>query len=118
MTKEQEEAVLRVETLKDMLTGEAKKENCKYCMEDNEAEIYGKDFELKPTAGFKRDRKYSSWIIVIYDESYDKLGILIPNKNYLAVRHTSLEFIFQQNKNVKILTKEQYQSNCYTVEEG
>ena len=53
---------------------------------------------------------------VIYDENYDKLGILIPNKDYLAVRHTSLEFIFQQNKELTILTKEQYMQNCYTVE--
>ena len=35
---------------------------------------------------------------VIYDESYNKLGILIPNKNYLAIRHSSLEFVFEQNK--------------------
>ena len=53
---------------------------------------------------------------VIYDESYNKLGILIPNKNYLAIKHSSLEFVFEQNKYVTILTKEQYMQNCYTVE--
>ena len=53
---------------------------------------------------------------VIYDESYNKLGILIPNKNYLAIKHSSLEFVFEQNKYVTILTKEQYVQNCYTVE--
>ena len=52
---------------------------------------------------------------VIYDESYNKLGILIPNKNYLAIKHSSLEFVFEQNKYVTILTKEQYMQNCYTV---
>lgn len=54
---------------------------------------------------------------VIYDESYNKLGILIPDKNYLAVRHTALEYIFQQDKKVTILTHEQYMQNCYKVEE-
>lgn len=38
---------------------------------------------------------------VIYDESYNK---------------SSLEFVFEQNKYVTILTKEQYVQNCYTVE--
>lgn len=40
-----------------------KKENCEYCCKGNKVEIHGKDFELKPTAGFKYDRKYSSWIM-------------------------------------------------------
>ena len=52
---------------------------------------------------------------VIYDKSYNKLGILIPNKNYLAIRHTSLEYIFQKNKKVTILTHEQYENNCYRI---
>lgn len=58
---------------------EAKKENCKYCMEDNEAEIYGKYFELKPTAGFKRDRKYSSWIMK--GKTDKTAGIIIATNN-------------------------------------
>lgn len=52
---------------------------------------------------------------VIYDESYNKLGILIPNKECLAIRHTSLEYIFQKNLKVKILTHEQYEKNCYKI---
>ena len=54
---------------------------------------------------------------VIFDESYNKLGILIPNKDYLAIRHISLEYIFQQNKKVTILTHEQYENNCYRIGE-
>lgn len=53
---------------------------------------------------------------VLYDESYNKLGILIPNKNYLAIKHTTLEYIFQKYKKVTILTKEQYIQNCYKVD--
>ena len=53
---------------------------------------------------------------VLYDESYNKLGILIPNKNYLAIKHTTLEYIFQKYKKVTILTKEQYMQNCYKVD--
>lgn len=40
-----------------------KKENCEYCCKGNKFEIKGKEFNLKSTAGFKRDRKYSSWIM-------------------------------------------------------
>lgn len=58
------------------------------------------------------DEKYE----VIYDKSYNKLGILIPNKDYLAIRHISLEYIFQQNTEVKILTKEQYKKYCCKLE--
>lgn len=58
------------------------------------------------------DEKYE----VIYDKSYNKLGILIPNKDYLAIRHISLEYIFQQNTEVKILTKEQYRKYCCKLE--
>lgn len=54
---------------------------------------------------------------VIYDESFNKLGILIPNRNKLAIRHSSLEFIFQECKNIEILTKEQYKQNCFEVVE-
>lgn len=53
---------------------------------------------------------------VIYDESYEKLGILIPSRNQLAVRHSSLEFIFQQYKTIKILAKEQYEKHCCKIE--
>lgn len=53
---------------------------------------------------------------VIYDESLDKLGVLIPNRNYLEIRHSALEHIFEKYENITILTKEQYKQNCYTVE--
>lgn len=52
---------------------------------------------------------------VIYDESYEKLGILIPDRKQLAVRHSSVEFIFQKYQNIEILTHEQYSTNCYKV---
>ncbi|MCI9245598.1 MAG: hypothetical protein HFJ30_00350 [Clostridia bacterium] len=52
---------------------------------------------------------------VIYDESYEKLGILIPNRKQLAVRHSSVAFIFQKYKNIEILTKEQWKTNCYRL---
>lgn len=59
---------------------------------------------------------------VIYDKSYEKLGILISNRHQLAVRHCSIEYIFSKNgieefKNVSILTHEQYNQNCYRLEE-
>lgn len=54
---------------------------------------------------------------VIIDKSLDKLGILIPNKNYLAIRHSTLEHIINKYRNIKILTHEQYERNCYRLEE-
>lgn len=53
---------------------------------------------------------------VIYDKSLEQLGVLIPNRNHLAIRHSTLEHIFREYKNIRILTKEQYMQNCYTVE--
>ena len=53
---------------------------------------------------------------VIYDKSLEQLGVLIPNRNHLEIRHSTLEHIFREYKNIRILTKEQYQANCYTVE--
>lgn len=53
---------------------------------------------------------------VIYDERLNKLGVLIPNRDYLGIRHSALEHIFEKYENITILTKEQYQQNRYTVE--
>lgn len=53
---------------------------------------------------------------VIFDKSIDKLGILIPNRNCLEIRHSSLEYIFMEYEDIKILTKEQYMQSCYKVE--
>ena len=36
---------------------------CEYCKATPIFEIRGTEFELKPTAGFKNDRKYSAWIM-------------------------------------------------------
>lgn len=36
---------------------------CKYCKTSPIMEIQGTEFKLEPTAGFKNDRKYSSWIM-------------------------------------------------------
>ena len=52
---------------------------------------------------------------VIFDESYEKLGILVPNRTCLSVKHMSLEYIFEQYKNVGILTKEQFNSMKFIV---
>ena len=48
---------------------------CEYCKATLILEIRGKDFDLKPTAGFKNDRKYSSWIMK--GKADKKAGILI-----------------------------------------
>ena len=53
---------------------------------------------------------------VIYDESYEKLGILIPSKKELSIRHSSLEYVFKKYK-VSIVTKEQFESMSYKLEE-
>lgn len=57
---------------------------------------------------------------VIYDESFDKLGILIPNREELAVKHSSVRYIFSKAgrnefNNISILTHEQFEQNCYKV---
>lgn len=57
---------------------------------------------------------------VIYDKSYEKLGILILNKKQLAVRHCSLEYVFSDNgleefKNIRLVTKEQFKNIEYEV---
>lgn len=52
---------------------------------------------------------------VIYDESYEKLGILIPSKKELSIRHSSLEYVFKKYK-VSIVTKEQFESMSYKLE--
>ena len=54
---------------------------------------------------------------VIFDKSMDKLGVLIPNRDYLEIRHSALEHIFNEYKDIRIITKEQYERDCYTVEE-
>ena len=51
---------------------------------------------------------------VIYDESYEKLGILIPSKKELSIRHSALEYIFKKYK-VSIVTKEQFESMEYRL---
>lgn len=49
---------------------------CEYCEEkSNKSEIMGKEFELQATAGFKRDRVYSSWIMK--NKNDKKAGIMI-----------------------------------------
>ena len=52
---------------------------------------------------------------VIYDESYEKLGILIPNRKQLAISHSALEFVLKKYK-ISIVTKEQFNSMKYVVE--
>lgn len=51
---------------------------------------------------------------VIYDESYEKLGILIPSRKELSIRHSALEYIFKKY-NVSIVTKEMFSSISYEV---
>ena len=52
---------------------------------------------------------------VIYDKSYEKLGILIPDREQLAIRHSALEYVFKKYK-ISIATKEQFESQKYIVE--
>ena len=52
---------------------------------------------------------------VIYDKSYEKLGILVPNKTCLSIEHSALEYIFSEYKNAEILTKEQFNQMKYIV---
>lgn len=52
---------------------------------------------------------------VIYDESYEKLGILIPDRKQLAIRHSALYYVFKKY-NVSIVTKEQFDSMKYEVD--
>ncbi|MGM9879473.1 MAG: hypothetical protein ACI31R_05580 [Bacilli bacterium] len=51
---------------------------------------------------------------VIYDESYEKLEILIPSKKELSIRHSSLEYVFKKYK-VSIVTKEQFSKTEYRL---
>ena len=51
---------------------------------------------------------------VIYDESYEKLGILIPNRKELSIRHSALEYVFKKYE-VAIVTKEQFEQMSYKV---
>lgn len=58
---------------------------CEYCREPKNKmkEICGQYFPLKPTAGFKNDRRYSSWIMKNKDDKY--AGIMICTDNGNAV---------------------------------
>ena len=51
------------------------RKECGYCKKGHFLDIDGKEFELKPTAGFQNDRKYSSWIIKGTEDK--KAGIII-----------------------------------------
>lgn len=54
---------------------------------------------------------------VINDESLNQLGCLIPNRNYLAIRHSTLEHIFNEYRNIKILTHELCEKDFYVIKE-
>ena len=56
---------------------------CKYCETRRKNEIKGKEFDLISTAGFKNDRRYSSWIMK--NEADEKAGIMIATDNGNAV---------------------------------
>ena len=51
---------------------------------------------------------------VIYDESYEKLGILIPSRKELSIRHSALEYVFKKYE-VAIVTKEQFKQMSYKI---
>lgn len=53
---------------------------------------------------------------VIYDESYEKLGILIPSRKELSIRHSALEYVFKKYE-VAIVTKEQFEQMKYRIGE-
>lgn len=48
---------------------------CEYCNQGNKMEIHGTPFNIKPTAGFKNDRIYSSWIMKGKEDK--KAGVFI-----------------------------------------
>lgn len=50
---------------------------------------------------------------VIFDESYRKLGILIPSKKELAIRHSALEYALNEFKEIQVVTKEMMKSISY-----
>lgn len=57
---------------------------------------------------------------VIYDTSYAKLGLLIPNREHLSIRHCSLEYIVsnlgrKEFGNINIVTKEQFEEMEYKI---
>lgn len=52
---------------------------------------------------------------VIYDERGGRLGIVIPIKNELSIRHIALESLFKKYE-VAILTKEEFESMKYRIE--
>lgn len=54
---------------------------------------------------------------VIFDKSYEKLGILVPNETCLSIKHSALEFIFSEYKDVGILTKENFDVMNYVIGE-
>ncbi len=51
---------------------------------------------------------------VVYDESYEKLGILIPSRKEVSIRHSALEYVFKKYK-VAIVTKEQFEQMSYKL---
>lgn len=59
----------------------------------------------------------------MFDESYKKLGVLIPNRKRLAVRHCALEYIFNKQgieefEKISIVTHEQFESIKYKAKEN
>lgn len=56
---------------------------CRYCEEVEKNIIKGRDFDLIPTACFKYDRIYSSWIMK--NKNDEKAGIMISTFNSNAV---------------------------------
>lgn len=48
---------------------------CEYCKQKIDNKIVGKQFQLQETAGFKKDRIYSSWIMKL--KADEKAGIMI-----------------------------------------
>lgn len=56
---------------------------CEYCRHRSKNEILGKEFTLLPTAGFHKDRHYSSWIMK--NKADEKAGIMISTNGGNAV---------------------------------
>ena len=58
---------------------------CEYCQSKTNNTIAGKQFELQETAGFKKDRVYSSWIMKCKND--EKAGIFIITNGGNGVYH-------------------------------
>lgn len=79
----------------------------------NEIVIHDKNITKLILAGdviVVKKKKYE----VIFDTSFNKLGILIPTKD--GIRHSSIEYLVMENLIESIVTKERFTDEVYKIE--